>query len=333
MDVTIIICFYNAGEKLIPTIEHIGKLRTKDLAVELVLVDNASTDNSTEIIQSNADFQNHIPWKIVTEPLPGLANARLRGLETAKGKYLLFCDDDNWLNNDYLYRGVDIMESDNSIAALGGLGSPVSSVPIPEWFDEVQNTYAVGPQFHSNGEVKESRNMVYGAGMFIRKSAFREILKSGFRYLSLGRTGKSLSSGEDSEMCLAFRIAGYKIWYDDRLRFSHYISSDRLTIDYLNKLEQGMSDSGFVSRFYRDFLLKSYVPKVNSTFWVREIIHLAMETLSSSLKGRKKTLRRNLRLIKFILTDPNDYTIKVQWVLDICHSLKALDKRNHIISN
>lgn len=326
MDVTIIICFYNAGEKLIPTIEHIGKLQTKDLDVELVLVDNASTDNSTDIIRSNADFQNQIPWKIVAEPRPGLANARLKGLATAKGKYLLFCDDDNWLNSDYLYRGADILESNNAIAALGGLGTPVSSIQIPAWFEEVQNMYAVGPQFHSNGEVKVSRNMVYGAGMFIRKSAFQEILKNGFQYLSLGRTGKSLSSGEDSEMCLALRIAGYKIWYDNTLRFSHYIDSERLTLDYLKKLKLGMSNSGFISRFYRDYLLKQHRPNVNWSFWIRELIHVSRQLLSEFFNRTAQSddmTDRNIRLMKFILSDPIDYNRKVKWVLETCNRLES----------
>lgn len=327
MDISIIICFYNAGDKLTPTLSHIGNLQTNGIETELILVNNASTDNSEKIIAENSNFKNHIPWKIVHESKPGLANARLKGLHEATGKYLLFCDDDNWLEKDYLAKSFGQMENDSKIAVLGGNGYPVSDIPVPDWFKDEENRYAVGPQFPQSGEVKGSRNMVYGAGMIVRKSAFKAILDSGFMFLSLGRTGKSLSSGEDSEMCLAFRISGYKIWYDADLRFAHYIAPDRLSLGYLNKLKVGMSNSGFISRFYRDYLLKRYRPKVNQLFWFREVLSLLRQILSDLTKGsglNDSIVKRNWRLIRFILASPLDYNTKVRWVLKTCDQLDSL---------
>ena len=116
-----------------------------------------------------------------------------------------------------------------------------------------------------NGKVYGVRNVVYGAGVFIRKSAFEYIQNKGFSFYNLGRTGKKLSSGEDSEMCLAFQIAGFSIWYDDSLKFKHYIEPNRLSKKYIKKLQKGMNESSYISRFYRHYLF-GYQPNITKYF-------------------------------------------------------------------
>ena len=136
-------------------------------------------------------------------------------------------------------------------------------------------------------------------------------------------------------MCLAFRIAGYKIWYDEKLRFSHYIDPERLTLDYLKKLKLGMSNSSFVSRFYRDYLLTGYRPKVNQMFWLREIVNLLKQILSEMFyrkNERSDSIDRNIRLMKFILDDPIDYNKKVRWVLKTCDRLATSASSGHCSS-
>ena len=45
----------------------------------------------------------------------------------------------------------------------------------------------------------------------------------------------SPSSGGDYELCLALAIAGFIIWYDERLTFRHFITRDRTTVEYYRK--------------------------------------------------------------------------------------------------
>jgi hypothetical protein len=232
---------------------------------------------------------------------------------------ILFCDDDNWLQDDYLLVGMQRLNNQPSIGILGGLGEAVSTIPLPSWFEAHQNFYAVGPQFSQPGIVRGARNVVYGAGMFMVKSAFEKITAAGFNPISSDRKGNQLSSGGDSELCLAFQLAGHQIYYDDLLIFKHFIEEKRLTPDYLQRLKKGMAESRFVTRFYLDFL-NGYRPKITKLFWLKELFY-ALFTLENF---RSSGLKRNSVFIKFIINQRFKYNQQVDAIIQTCNSLSSL---------
>ena len=319
---SILVCFYNAEHKLPKTIEHIKKLDISNITeCELILVNNNSNDDSCTIIQNEMKGFNLFPWKIVDEPNPGLSNARLRGITESQHEYLLFCDDDNWLASDYIQNAISILTSNSNIAVLGGYGEAVSDIEFPEWFNKNKNFYAVGEQFPYNGKVFGVRNVVYGAGMIVRREAWEYIILKGFTFYTLGRTGKSLSSGEDSEMCLAFQIAGFDIWYDDSLRFKHYIEPKRLTENYFKKLQKGMSSSGYVTQFYRRYLF-GYKPQVTKYFWLKEFLYSVKDLVKGVFVNPTKSgIKRNMDFSLYLLRERGRYNENVKKVLGICDGL------------
>lgn len=324
MTFSIIICFYNASHKLIPTLRHIKNLDVSSITdCELILVNNNSHDDSCAIIQNEMNEFTLFPWKLVDEPKPGLSNARQKGIAESQFEYLLFCDDDNWLASDYMQTALPILESHKNIAVLGGYGEAISDIPIPHWFEQHKNFYAVGEQFPTNGKVYGVRNMVYGAGMIVRRSAWNYLISKGFTFFALGRTGKSLSSGEDSEMCLAFQIAGYDIWYNNTLRFKHYIEPQRLTDEYFKKLRKGMSSSGYVIQFYRRYLF-GYKPKITKYFWIKELAYVCKDILKGLfVNSSREAFNRNLRFSKYLLQERGNYSKNVRNVLAICEELSS----------
>jgi hypothetical protein len=104
--------------------------------------------------------------------------------------------------------------------------------------------------------------------MFVIKSYFLDIVERGFKPLASDRIGSSLSSGGDSELCLAFKIANYNIYYDERLQFMHFIEKNRLNESYLLRLKKSMSSSRFITRFYLDYL-NGYEAKITRFFWLK----------------------------------------------------------------
>ena len=317
--ISIIICFYNAENKLKDTLKYIKELDVNTLVVELILVNNNSSDNSVKVINDlMADFDGFV-FRIVEENNPGLTNARLKGISESKYDILLFCDDDNWLEKKYLQIGYDQLINNNRIAVLGGLGKEVSTVEIPEWFKDVENYYAVGPQFSSDGRVLGSRNVVYGAGMFIRKEYFNHIYRLGYVPFNTDRIGNSLASGGDSELCLAFQISGYEVWYNSELKFNHFIEPKRLTLDYLSRLQKGMNESAFVSRFFRDYL-KGYRPDVTSFFWIKELILSLKDSLLMISKFNFK-IKRNTLFQLFLIKNRQSYNKNVKSIVDMCDEL------------
>jgi glycosyltransferase involved in cell wall biosynthesis len=101
MKVSIVICTRNRSEDLRLTLEAIGRLAIrKDLSCELLVIDNASEDNTAAVVRSIRTPS--LPVRYVYEPRPGQSNARNRGLAASEGEVLLFTDDDvrppqNWV--------------------------------------------------------------------------------------------------------------------------------------------------------------------------------------------------------------------------------------------
>jgi glycosyltransferase involved in cell wall biosynthesis len=322
--ISIIICFYNASSKLKETLKHILQMDLSDIEAELILVNNNSTDNSLQVISESMAENTSLAYKIVTEEKKGLANARMCGVNHAKHEVLLFCDDDNWLSECYAKNAITCLNNDEKIAVVGGKGIPISDIELPIWLNDHQGSFAIGAQWPETGEVKIKRNMVYGAGMTIRKSALDLLILNGFKFFSLGRTEKSLSSGEDSELCLAFRIAGFKIWYDEQLEFKHYIEPKRLTKDYLKALKKGISNSGYVSRFYRNYLFGVRV-NVGKMFWLKELFYISKDIIKAIFMGQLSSIKGLMNHLKYLLKERESYDKDVKEVINICNKLNKLN--------
>jgi glycosyltransferase involved in cell wall biosynthesis len=320
--VSIIICFYNASERLVNTLEYIkAQCDRTNGNTELILVNNASTDDSEAIIQQALEGFTTFSWKIVYESKPGLAHARICGLNHVSFDMIIYCDDDNWLSESYLSQAEEIMRNDKGIGILGGKGTAVSSVEIPNWFESVQGYYAVGPQMPKSGRVIGVRNVVYGAGMVIRTNVMIDLFKRGFSFQSLGRTKDSLSAGEDSELCLAVQIMGWKIMYEETLQFKHFITARRLTKEYFSRMKNGMGKSSFYGRFYRDYFL-GVKTSVSSWFWVKELIYTFFDLLKAIFSLRFN-VSRHISLMLFLIEERNKYDMNVSRILQICKQLES----------
>src|SRR5690606_10885647 len=74
-------------------------------------------------------------------------------------------------------------------------------------------------------------------------------------------------SGGDTEYCYALRLLGYKIWYDERLHFFHYMLAKRVNIEYVSRVRKAISYSNFVCFAYIDEILNKENNK--ETLWAR----------------------------------------------------------------
>lgn len=229
---SIIVCCYNSAPLLPATILHLSKLKQPDTyGVEIVLVDNCSTDDTAATARSLWEgFGQPFAMTVVEEPVAGLSFARQRGIADSRYDYLLFCDDDNWLDPEYLIRAAEVLESIPMIGVLGGLGTPHYE-HIPSYWPPNFYIYGSGPQAPESGPTAK----LHGAGVILVKKAFDRLRLAQFRFCLTDRKGDSLSSGGDYELCYAVAMAGFRIWYDQNLVFSHFISRDRLTPAYTRR--------------------------------------------------------------------------------------------------
>ena len=80
---------------------------------------------------------------------------------------------------------------------------------------------------------------LWGAGLSIRWSAWEQLDSNGWRHLLGGRLGANLSGCDDLELSYALRFAGWKLWYEPRMRLQHFLPARRLHWPYLRRLHRG----------------------------------------------------------------------------------------------
>lgn len=107
--VSIVVPIYNVEMYLEKCIESLIN-QTYD-NIEIILVDDGSTDNSHNICKNYAQKDNRI--KLIHKENGGLSDARNVGIENATGKYITFVDSDDWLSYDYCEIMVKHMNEEN----------------------------------------------------------------------------------------------------------------------------------------------------------------------------------------------------------------------------
>jgi glycosyltransferase involved in cell wall biosynthesis len=239
--VSIVVCCHNSA-RLLP--ETLGRLAAQQFtrplpSCEVVVVDNASTDQTSKVARESWPPDCPIPLRVVAETQLGLTSARLRGIVEAKYELVCFVDDDNRVSSDWL-ETIHILASEHD--EVGAFGGQIEGIPertLPAWFEQFKNYYAVGQQGDEAGDVTDSRGYLWGAGLCLRKRAWQMLTANQFSFLLSDRKGQALSSGGDAELCYALRLAGWRLWYEPRLRMQHFLPDSRLQWGYLRRVSRG----------------------------------------------------------------------------------------------
>ena len=173
LKISVIICCYNSKDRLEPTLKALAQQKEINFSWEIIVVNNNSNDNTTEVAKCLWKLTgSNTPFKIVDESQPGLSSARKKGVKEAKGEYILFCDDDNWLAPNYIQNAVDIMDSDEQLGALCGYNEPVFEVPPIQIILDQINSFACG-SLAKESTYLEANIVPWGAGLVVRSFLFK----------------------------------------------------------------------------------------------------------------------------------------------------------------
>jgi glycosyltransferase involved in cell wall biosynthesis len=232
--VSVVICCHNSAKLLPNTLAHLKRQRiSAPLEWEIVVVDNGSTDGTESIARRCWGDDGPAPLRVVSEPRLGLCYARERAFDESLYEIVSFIDDDNWVDADWIATVSESMSSDSELGAIGSINTAVADVAFPEWFSRYCAYYAAWA-FSESAEL--AGWVLNGAGMTIRKTAWRHLRRDGFELRLTGRIGSRLTSGDDLEMGCAIQLAGWKIRVEPRLKLKHYMTPRRLQWSYLRKL-------------------------------------------------------------------------------------------------
>ena len=112
INITILIPAYNEEATIIPLLKSVQKetSKIKTVSFEIVVIDDFSQDNTNKLLRENETLYNSL---VSLENNQGKGGAVLRGLEKAKGDYILFQDADlEYSPKDYKSLIVPIVDFD-----------------------------------------------------------------------------------------------------------------------------------------------------------------------------------------------------------------------------
>jgi glycosyltransferase involved in cell wall biosynthesis len=253
--VSVIVCCHNSSGRLPATLIHLARQRVgPDIPWEVIIVDNASTDDTAEVAFRSWANDSPTILIVVREPHIGLSHARQRGFLEAKYEIVSFIDDDNWVCENWVQLVSEIMSQHPNIGACGGSNEAVCETSPPWWFDQYKQAYAVGVQGDEAGDVSCTKGYLWGAGLTVRKSAWQQLARGGFQQVLVDRKGKAQTTGGDAELTLALRLAGWQLWYEPRLQLRHFLPAVRLNWAYLLSLHRSIGASSVWLDFYSQAL-------------------------------------------------------------------------------
>jgi glycosyltransferase involved in cell wall biosynthesis len=346
-DLSVLICTHNSQRCIKRALDCLKKQKKiSDIKWEIIIVDYDSSDGTLEILK-NFHIESQVPIKIINEPTPGKSPALKAGLDIARGVAICIVDDDNLVNEHYLYTANKIIKQHQEVGLIGAYGAPIfDGISRPEWFFEYQGVYAVGHQANSTGYVlSEKRNWFWGAGSVIRKEAWLKLRALGFsaimnpsRDSSLHEFKVGFFGGEDQELSYAIQIAGFNLWYESSLKYGHLIPQERLNENYLLKTASGVSQAAPILRLYSFFSIKKqgffryFFYQIHLRYWIGHFIIVVLKipyrilrVLAGSSKYKKLELQRIVRICKAEIIGL--LTIKKTYA-KILHSVRMLSVKD-----
>lgn len=115
--VSVIIPVYNVEKYLRQCLDSVVNQTLKE--IEIICVDDGSTDSSLEILKEYAQKDNRIT--VITKENKGLSNTRNVGIKIAKGIYISFIDSDDYINKEFYFELFETAIKTNSDVCAGNI--------------------------------------------------------------------------------------------------------------------------------------------------------------------------------------------------------------------
>ncbi|MEM9804823.1 MAG: glycosyltransferase [Cyanobacteria bacterium P01_D01_bin.56] len=224
LSISAIICTHNRDQYLGAAIDSLLAQTLSD--IEIVVVDNASTDATAEVVQQRLSDSR---VRYVYEPVLGLSSARNTGAKTATGDILAYLDDDAEASSQWLAALLKVYQSNPKVAIAGGkvtLLWPTSVAHPPTWLSQDLSSglgaYDLGDQVR---HIKKPSLTPRGLNYSLRKTFLDSV--GGFD-VNLGRVGKNLLSNEELHMTQVALKRGWEVLYVPDALVAHNVAPARL---------------------------------------------------------------------------------------------------------
>jgi glycosyltransferase involved in cell wall biosynthesis len=279
--ISVIIPTRNREQSLATLLDSLALAQSPEgAAVEIVVVDNGSTDGTAVMLQERIMHQSRYPLRVFNQPTPGKSNALNLALANCEGDLLVVFDDDVTVERRCLVELAAAYQNGQFAAMQGrilpGKDSDGRSADLSRLRE-----YNI-PLIDYGGEIREIRGLT-GTNM----SFNREVLDAiGCFDARLGPGAAGFS--EDTEFSMRIRKAGFKIGYTPHAVVYHELNPDRYGRAYNRDVEyrKGISRS----LYRRDSMAFNVMPNL--------FANCLRLVLYRSLGKREKAYKTEGRLFK-----------------------------------
>ncbi|MCL2219238.1 MAG: glycosyltransferase [Chitinispirillia bacterium] len=224
--ISIVIVNYKVPQCLIEALHSLRLAKYYDRS-EVIIIDNASGDNSREIVTSKF---GEVQW-IQLRTNIGFGKACNIGVEAARGRYLLLLNPDTVISSNTLEDAVEFMESHPGAGLMGPkILNPDGtlqlscrrSVPTPSvafyYFAGLSHVFPKSRRFgryhltYMDEDETAQVPVISGSFMFMKRELFNEI--GGF-------DKRFFMYGEDIDLCYRISKAGREVWYCPEIKIVH----------------------------------------------------------------------------------------------------------------
>ncbi len=214
------------GEHVLPrTLGAYRQTRAPGVGWKIVIVDNGSTDSTSEIIEP---FKKDLPLEVLRQSLPGKNRALNTGLAAVEGRLVIITDDDAIPHPSFLTAWARFLETGHDYELFGGSIEPLFEVPPPNWVLESRLLFALMFSERDLPEGPIDAGDIYGPNMAVRASIFDR----GFRFdenIGPNASDPDYPMGSESEFCRRVASSRVKCWFAREARVFHLVRPAQLT--------------------------------------------------------------------------------------------------------
>ncbi|MBR5614996.1 MAG: glycosyltransferase [Clostridia bacterium] len=235
--ISIIICTYMRGEKLIDAIWSVIRQSLSKKEYEIIIVDNAPftsgiREQVDEFREKYKEYEGFIRY--IGVPQKGLSYARNAGMWNAKGEYLTFLDDDVLADYYLLEEIYTAFKYHPNVGIVGGQVILERPFPTPKvlkkGWESLWSQFKISES--SFREATQQFEFPYGANYSVKRSAIWRV--GGFR-MSYGRVGNDFAGGEETALAFKMLQIGYGIGLQPRAKVLHRVDHSRFTTEHVKK--------------------------------------------------------------------------------------------------
>ena len=288
---SIIIPIYNTSKYLSQCLKSVLEQKFDDY--ELILVDDGSTDDSTDICyRYKKEYDNII---FVSKSNEGQSVARNIGIHLAKGKYLIFLDSDDYWNNDKVLSDLEMIYQESNPDII--INSLASVYPDQVLIHNQEYRNMQG-DFHEDFQYL-LKNKIY-LGFPVTKVIKKEIIKNNNLYFIEGRTYEDIPWS----FSLVRHIKTYSIY--PKIYYMYRRNSANSTTKYVSKINQQNLFMNFIDiykelSFFKENIPTIYPTMLNYAHDIDEYIMKCYQLLNiESKKEVDELMKSHIELIKKI---------------------------------